>query len=566
MGWRNAPLLAMVLREEVEAMFDVTALPYKERTDVPMTTKRRRGLAVALAMVALTCALLGCTSQEASTSESGDAAATTESAAKELRAGSTTYFFAESLDPASEWDSWYLCYYGIVETLFKVSDDLTAEPWLAESITDGGDGQTWTIAIRDGITFSNGNPVDAAAVKAAWERTYAENARGAETLAIDSMEADGQTLTVHTSAPVPGIENILCDPLLCVYDATDVDATKGTAATGPYVPVEFVAEDHAVLEPNKGYWDGEPKLDRVTLVSFTDDNALTMAMQNDEIDAVAMPSASALATLSGGDYEAFTRTTSRADMLRINMAHPVMQNDAVRTAVAYCIDRDGYAQVICQNSSQPCWGVYSPTLPFGGTEGLTVNVEKFDIEAAKQVLESAGITDADGDGVRELNGSPVELSLYACTNYERFVREADDLQSNLAQAGIKVNIMPVDYFIEDAETFDADDPDMVFNSYAMAPTGNAAYFATQNFATDASGNLGHYSNAQVDALIDELNATYDMDARDGLARQIAQIVLDDLPYIFFGNTDACVIADKGVSGLDASPSEYYFVTVDADVA
>lgn len=77
-----------------------------------------------------------------------------------------------------DWDSWYLCYYGIAETLFKVSDDLTAEPWLAESI-EGDDGQHWTLKIREGVTFSNGEPVDAAAVKAAWERTYTENSRGA---------------------------------------------------------------------------------------------------------------------------------------------------------------------------------------------------------------------------------------------------------------------------------------------------------------------------------------------------------------------------------------------------
>lgn len=67
-------------------------------------------------------------------------------------------------------------------------------------------------------------------------------------------------------------------------------------------------------------------------------------------------------------------------------------------------------------------------------------------------------------------------------------------------------------------------------------------------------------------MIDQLNATYNGSERNELARQIAQIVLDDVPYIFFANTDASVIADPGVSGLDASPSEYYFVTVDADVA
>lgn len=518
--------------------------------------KARKALLAALiaALLAIcTIAATGCSSQQQSAEP------------KELNAGSTTYFFAESMDPASEWDSWYLSYYGIVENLFKVSDDLTPEPWLAESATSD-DGKTWTVKIKDGIKFSNGEAVDAAAVKAAWERTYAENSRGAETLAIKEMDADGQTLTIVTEEPVTDFENTLCDPLLCVYYVGEgVDYADDTPATGPYKKVEFVAEDHITMEPNTDYWDGTPKLDRVTLTSFTDDNTLTMAMQNGEIDAIAMPSASARATLKGDDYQAFTRTTSRADFIRMNMDHPMISNDAIRTAVAYCIDRDNYSNVVCQGSAAPSWGVYSQPLPFGGSEGLDLVVSEFSIDQAKKVLDDAGIVDTDNDGVRELSGTPVELTLYTCTNYERFVQEADDLQSNLAEAGIKLKIVPTDYFLEDAETFDNDDPDMCFDSCAMAPTGNQAYFANIQFATNGSSNLGKYSNAEVDALIKTLNATQDTEARNELARQIAQQVLDDTSFIFFANPDACVIARKGVTGLDAAPSEYYFVTVDADV-
>ncbi|MGN0037739.1 MAG: ABC transporter substrate-binding protein [Coriobacteriales bacterium] len=508
---------------------------------------------IALALAA--CALIasGCSAQE----EQGGP--------KELKAGSTTYFYAESMDPASEWDSWYLSYYGIMENLFKVSDDLTPEPWLAESAVSVDD-KTWTVKVKDGISFSNGEPVDAAAVKAAWERTSEENSRAAETLAIESITAEGQELTVVTKEPVTDFENTLCDPLLCVYYTGEgVDYAAETPGTGPYKMVDFVAEDHITLEPNAEYWDGTPKLDRVELITFTDDNTLTMAMQNGEIDAIAMPSASARATLAGDGYQTFTRVTSRADFIRMNMSHPLIANDAVRAAIAYCIDRDSYSNVLCQGSAVPSWGVYSETLPFGGTEGLDIKVSEFSVEKAKDVLDEAGIVDSDGDGVRELDGTPVELSLYTCTSYERFVLEADDLQSNLAEAGIKIDIVPTDYFIEDFETFDNDDPDMCFNSNAMAPTGNQAYFANSHFASSGSSNLGRYSNAEVDALIEELNATVEAGARNDLARRIAQQVIDDNSFIFFANPDACVIAREGVSGLDAAPSEYYFVTVDADV-
>lgn len=489
-----------------------------------------------------------------------------QSSDKTLHAGSTTYFYAESMDPASEWDSWYLSYYGIVENLCKVSDDLSPEPWLAKQV-DRKDDHTWVITLNDNVKFSNGEPMDANAVKAAWERTYTENSRAAETLAYDTIEADGNTLTITTKEVLPSLENILCDPLLCVYYVgDDVDYSESTPATGPYVMKEFEAEDHIVMVPNENYWNGTPKLSEVTLTCFADDNAITMAMQNGEIQAVAMPSASTLTTLqSSNDYEVFKRTNSRADFIRMNMTHPVIQNDAVREAVAYCIDRDGYADTICQGSAVACWGVYSPTLPFGGTNDLDVTVSSCDVNAAAAVLEAAGITDSNGDGVRELNGTPVELDLYTCTNYERFVQIADDLQSKLAQAGIKLNIVPTDYFLEDAETFAKDDPDMTLDSYAMAPTGNQAYFANIGFATNASNNFGKYSNTEVDALIAKLDKTFGEDERNEIARQIAQIVLDDLPYIFFANSESTVVCDKGVSGLDAAPSEYYFVTVDTDV-
>lgn len=519
--------------------------------------KRTQASAIGAVLVALALALcVLCTSGCAPAKSDG---------AKELKAGSTTYFFAESMDPASEWDSWYLSYYGIVENLFRVSDDLTPEPWLAESATSP-DGKTWTVKIKDGITFSNGEALDAAAVKAAWERTYAENSRGTETLAIESLSADGQVLTVVTAEPVADFENALCDPLLCVYYVGDgVDYAIDTPATGPYKKVDFVAEDHITMEPNTTYWDGTPKLDRVTLTSFTDDNTLTMAMQNGEIDAIAMPSASARATLVGGEYQTFTRTTSRADFIRMNMTHPLIQNEAIRTAIAFCIDRQNYADVICQDSAVPSWGVYSETLPFGGTEGLNIEVDEFSVDEAKRVLDEAGIVDTDGDGVREADGTAVELDLYTCTNYERFVQEPDDLHSKLAEAGIKLNIVPTDYFLEDAETFAADDPDMCFDSCAMAPTGNQAYFANIQFATNGSSNFGKYSNPEVDDLISMLNKTLDTSERNQLARQIAQQVLNDTSFIFFANPDACVIARQGVTGLDAAPSEYYFVTVDADI-
>ncbi|MEC4271901.1 ABC transporter substrate-binding protein [Adlercreutzia sp. R25] len=527
------------------------------------TPRFRLGKAAVCAALSLTLCLCGCGGPATNSADGTDGATT----AKMLHAGSATYFYAMSLDPASDWDSWYLQYYGIVENLFRVSDDLTAEPWLAAS-AENVDEHTWKITLRDDVKFSNGEPLDASAVKGCWERTYETNPRAAETLALSRIEADGLELTLTTENPVPALENILCDPLLCVYYVGDgIDYAAGTPATGPYRAVDFVAEDHVDLAPNEHYWNGTPKLNAIRLTSFADDTATALALQNGEIQAVAMPDASVLAALQGDErFKVEQKTSSRADFIRFNMDHDLISHAAIRAAIASCIDRDGYASVICGGSQVPSWGVYSATLPFGGTEGLKVAIDQCSIENASRLLDAAGITDSDGDGVREADGQPVELTLYVCTRYGRFVSLADDLQSRLSQVGIKLSLVPTDYFLEDAETFARDNPDMTLDSYAMAPTGNQGYFAAMSFATGASNNFGHYSNRDVDTLVAQLSDTYGEDERDEIARQIAQIVLDDLPYVFFSNSQTTIISTVGVTGLAVAPSEYYFITADTDIA
>ena len=107
---------------------------------------------------------------------------------------------------------------------------------------------------------------------------------------------------------------------------------------------------------------------------------------------------------------------------------------------------------------------------------------------------------------------------------------------------------------------------MTIDSYGMAPTGDAGYFANMMFTSKGSGNFGKYSNPDVDKLVEQLNATFDDNERTELTKQISQKVLDDSPYIFFGNSQTSYIAREGVTGFALAPSEYYFITVDTDVA
>lgn len=555
-------------RQENSARSDSERRGRKQEKGRSMKARsKRKGLLGGVVAVALTGMLLlaGCASSASSSSASS--APETQSA-KTLKAGSNAYFYNETLDPAYNWDGWELEYYGVAENLLKLTDDYQIEPWLAESV-DNVDDYTWKINLRDDVVFSNGEKMTAESVKDCWNRTYEVNSRAVETLPLESIDTDGQTLTIKTTAPVPSFKNVICDPLFCIYYTEDgIDYEKdGTATTGPYKVEDFVFEDHIYLVPNENYWDGEPQLSRVELNTYLDNDAMTMALQNGEIDIIAMPPTSSITTVANDDrFQVLSSDSTRADFVRFNMKHPVVANAAVREAISYCIDRDGYADVICAGMETPSYGVYSAVLPYGGTAGLDVTVDKFSPDDAKAVLDQAGVVDANNDGVRELpDGTPCEINLYNCSSYERFVRLGDDLQSKLDSIGIKLNIIPVDYWLQDFETYDNDDPDMTIDSYGMAPTGDANYFASMCFATDGSANFGRYSNQTVDELIGELKSTFDQNERDEIAKQISQQVLNDNAYVFFGNSQTSYVGDKSVQNIAVAPSEYYFITKDTTI-
>lgn len=511
-------------------------------------------------------ALGACGGQGAdTTSGASDAAVGGE---KVLRAASTGYFYVESMDPANSWDGWLMQYQGITENLLKLTDDFDVEPWLAESV-ENVDELTWEFTLREGVLFSNGEPMTGEAVKACLDRTYEVNPRATETLALASVEADGQKLTITTKEANPAFKNAICDPLFSIYYVgDDVDYAASTPCTGPYKATEFVFEDHTTLVPNEHYWNGTPLLDQITCSVYFDDDAQILAMQNGELDILAMPGAAAYTTLvDNDDFVKHANATTRADFVRFNMEHPVVAEPAVRTAISFCIDRDGYAEVINKGTEVPSYGVYSEQLFYGGTDGLDVTVDRFDLEAAGKVLDEADIKDRDGDGVRELaDGTPVVIKACVFTSYERFSQLADDLQSKLASVGIKMEIVPTEYLLEDAESYASADPDLSLDSYAMAPTGDPNYFASMCFASDGSANFGHYRNKRVDKLVKKLAATFDEETRTELTKRISQKVLDDCAYIFFANSETSFVAAPNVSGFAVAPSEYYFITVDTDLA
>ena len=179
---------------------------------------KKRIFAVLLAIGLSAAAVTGCGSGQSTDSPAGSQ--TTENEEKTFVFGDTT-FNAENgesdLNPHNDNSGWACIRYGVGETLFRFTDNMEIEPWLAESY-ENIDELTWKITLREGITFTSGRTMDAEAVKECLEDLVENHVRAAGDLHIAEIAADGMELTIRTEEPVPALMNYLADPYGCIYD------------------------------------------------------------------------------------------------------------------------------------------------------------------------------------------------------------------------------------------------------------------------------------------------------------------------------------------------------------
>lgn len=463
------------------------------------------------------------------------------------------------INPHNDNSGWACIRYGVGETLFRYSDTMEIEPWLAESY-EPVDDVTWRIVLRKNVTFTSGRPVDAQAVKECLEHLIAVHTRAAGDLHIASMEADGQVLTIRTTVPVPALPNYLSDPYGCIIDMQAGITSDGmVTATGPYKAVSLLSGDYVDLVKNDAYWNGDPKLDSITIRTISDGDTLTMALQSGEIDAAyGMPYAS-YPLFQNDEYTISSAATSRTFFVWMNFDSPLMQDEAVRKAISMAIDKQGFVDALLHGNGYPAAGPFPDTFVFGGD---AAKAELYDLDGARRVLDDAGWKDEDGDGVREKNGRKLVLRWLTYPSRQELPLLAESAQATLKQIGVAVDIQcTADH---NRVKKDRSAWDVYASAMVTAPSGDPQYFFTYCCLDGSDSNTGRYHSDVLEELARKMEGTFDSDKRGALAVQMAQTILDDHAYVFCSHLKMSMIARKGVTGLTAHPCDFYEITADLD--
>lgn len=469
--------------------------------------------------------------------------------------------YQTNLDPALEWNGWYVSMYGIGETLVKFNKNMEIEPLLADSWKKVDD-LTWEFHIREGVKFHNGTPLTANAVKASIERALKANPRTQEMLTVNSIVADEQKLTITTETPHTTLLGNLADPINSIIDASAADDVIANApvGTGSFKIKSYTDGSEVVVERFDEYWGGKALISEATFKYIKDDNTRSMALQSGEIDVANNVSINNLSLFEDeSKYTISTTTSLRIVMSYFNFDNEFLKDPAVRKAIALGVDREGYSKSLLKDTAVAAVGPFPGSLPFGNKNliGYTYN----QVEASK-ILKDAGYNDTDGDGILDKDGKKLELDIAVFPTRAEIPVIGEAMQAQLKEIGIAANLKSYESV---NPILSSGDFDLCLYNVNTATTGDPQSFLELYFRTGGSTNFGDYSNPTVDSLIDNFKNEYDTQKRNEIAREVQQTLLDDNAGLFIVTPMSNRVSKSTVTGMDVYPIDFYMLNNKVDI-
>ncbi len=472
-----------------------------------------------------------------------------------------------TLDPAYKWTGWYVRKAGIYETLFKYNDEMELTPELATGYTHVSD-TVWDIHLREGVTFHDGNPLDAEAVVYSIERVRDEsNSRSSEYDHIASIDAaDVYTVRVTTNDPCASTIASLTDPLVSIVSPDATDLASDPVGTGPFMYDNNVWGASLSVVRNPDYWGGGVKLESVTLTYVSEGATRAAMLESGDVNiARGLPYPQVSTIEDNPDLDVVSKETLRAYFMFVNTApgpgRAPLDDVRVRQAINYAIDRDEVVDVALEGvGGVSAKGVFPSIFPWVNND---LAGYPHDQATALSLLADAGITDSDSDGVLELSsGEDFTINIMTYTSRAAMQPSVEVIESQLEAIGIDVTIELLGSSAIKTAMTDGD-YDMAFYSYGVAPSGDPNHYLTAHFDSTAGykeNGWTQYSNTTVDSLLADARMEMDPDDRKDYYDQAQAIIVEESPEMFIFHEKELVGHHIDVIGYEIYPNELTFLT------
>ena len=458
-----------------------------------------------------------------------------------------------------------LCYEGLVNY-----ENGEVVPCLAESWEFSDDGTALTFHLKEGVTFHDGTPFNAEAVKTDFEFAHPNpNFSNISAVAkVESIEVvDEYTVTFHYPNAYFAYLMDFCYPETmvlvspAVLEEGNYQSMNGVVGTGPYVYEEIVDGDYVRFVRNENYWQEGPGVDTLTFTVVPEDGSRIAMLQTGEADIIDPVPAIDVARIENDPtivVDNFTGITYRYVTLNTEMELPdgrkPFADKRVRQALNYAFDSNAYAQVVFNGFAVEPTSIFSQNIMYYSPQTPYTP----DLDKAKELMKEAGFED----------GFDVQIIV---DNTTIEMKGAEFVKQQLSQINVNVELL-ANESTANAELTSAPLEDTTVQMWYVN-WGSGSYEADGSMRNILHGdkmppegyNTAFWNNEEFNELLDSaLKMTDTEEIAEAYAKAQA-IAWEECPWIFLGNNNTLTAHKSYVSGIKYKPAgELIFQTISMD--
>lgn len=462
------------------------------------------------------------------------------------------------------------------------AQDQEPVPALAESWTFSADNLTWTFTIRDGMRWSDGQPITATDVAFTFTQMMTdEDARTANGNFVANFESvtapDDRTVVIQTIRPqatmlaldVPIVPEHIWKDVADIGDfANDRFPVVGS---GPFVLTEYVPDEFITLAANENFWRGRAMVDELQFIYYKNNDAAVQGLRSGEVDLIGNLVSGGITpaqfdsladdprmTRNSAPGHRFTElvfnsgaTTSTGEP--IGTGHPALRDLRVRRAIAYAIDPKTLVDRIQGGYAEPGSGYIPPVYEDYHWSPPPDQERKFDLSTANQILDTAGYLRGT-DGIRRgPDGRELDFELIGRSERTQDAALGAFAKGWLAELGIRVDVSLISGNQLDERTTNGS-YDMALSGWGIAHDPDFILSIQTCAQRPGPGGTGGTTNAffcdtEFDLLYARQLSEFDPGRRAEIVKRMQQRLYDQVPSIilFYQNALEVYRSDRFVS-------------------
>ena len=441
----------------------------------------------------------------------------------------------------------------IFDTLAAYDSGGKVVPYLAESITANADATVWTIKVRSGVTFHDGTPFDAAAVKANFDANKNSPQYGSQlALLTETKVVDPLTVDLVMSQAWATFPNVLTGDvgsqigyMAAPSMLASPDGGLKPIGTGPFKFVEWVQDDYLKVARNDSYWQTPAYLDEITFKPIPDSDARKTAFDAGDIDLYSTGSSNEITEYQAkpDEFSVTIGAPGEPDMVMFNTKKAPLDDVRVRRALVMATDLNRIFDLLeAKGVKRITSGPYADD-SFWFTKS---DYPSYDPAGAKALID---------EYVAE-TGNPVEFE-FAGNQIPIVVSIQELYQSMWAEAGATANIVSR----AQSENIAA----VIGGEYQVAMWGGIGGGDPDSdyndFHSGTGLNFSGFSTPEMDAALDAGRALTDPDARKEQYAIVQKVLGENVPFLWAGTNQYGVITRPNVKGIsdfllpDATPGQ-----------